>query len=139
MIGYVDTSVLLRLVLLEPETLAEWSDLTEGVTSQIAIVECHRGLYQALATKRLNDASFPAAREAVETILDRLRIIRVSRAIIKAASLPLPVSLGALDAIHLASAIQYRARRTEELIHFATHDRRLREAARAMNFPVLGA
>jgi predicted nucleic acid-binding protein len=138
-IGYIDASVLLRLVLSEPETLAEWNDLTEGVTSQIAIVECHRGLFRALATKRLDDASFLRARETVEAILDRLRIVRISRAIIEAASQPFPVTLGSLDAIHLASAIRFRARRTDELIRFATHDQRLAEAASAMNFPVLGA
>lgn len=124
---------------MEPETLAEWSELTEGVTSQIGIVECHRGLFHALAMKRLTGASLPAAQEAIEAMLDRLRIVRFSRAVIEDASRPLPVNLGALDAIHLASAIQYRTRRSGELIHFATHDRRLAEAARAMNFPVLGS
>lgn len=78
MISYVDTSVLLRLELMEPETLAEWSELTEGVTSQIGIVECHRGLFQALAMKRLSDASLPAAQKAIEVMLDRLRIVRCS-------------------------------------------------------------
>jgi predicted nucleic acid-binding protein len=138
-IAYIDASVLLRLVLLEAEALAEWDDLTEGVTSQIAIVECHRGLFNALATKRLNDVSFPAARETVLAILNRLRVVRISRAVIETASLPLPVNLAALDAIHLATAIEYRSRRTDELIRFATHDRRLAEAAQAMNFPILGA
>lgn len=139
MIAYIDASVLLRLVLFEPESLVEWDDLTEGVTSQIASVECHRGLFNALATRRLNEVSFRAARESVIAILNRLRIVKVSRAVVEAASLPLPVNLAALDAIHLATAIEFRARRTNELIRFATHDRRLAEAAQAMHFPILGA
>ena len=39
MIAYVDSSVVLRLVLSEPDPLVEWEALVEGVTSHVAFVE----------------------------------------------------------------------------------------------------
>ena len=78
------------------------------------------------------------ARRAVEAILTRLKIVRLTNAVTESASQPLAVILGALDAIHLGSAIEFRKRSGEELIHFATHDRQLALAADELHFPVLG-
>jgi hypothetical protein len=112
--------------------------MTEGATSQIAVVECRRSLYKAHATKRLDDVALRTARRAVEAILNRLKMVRVTTAVTESASQPLSMILGALDAIHLGSALEFRKRSGEELIHFATHDRQLAFAAEEMHFPVLG-
>jgi predicted nucleic acid-binding protein len=138
-IAYIDASVVLRIVLSEPKPLAEWDELTEGVTSQIALVECHRGVYRAHATHRLSNDALASALEMVDETLARLKIVRLSNAIVQSASQPLDVVLGALDAVHLGTAIQFRNRRVDELIRFATHDQRLALAAQAFGFPVLGA
>ena len=42
MIGYLDSSVILRVVLGEPGRLQDWAGLREGVTSALAEVECLR-------------------------------------------------------------------------------------------------
>jgi predicted nucleic acid-binding protein len=138
-IVYLDASVILRQVLHEPDMWTEWNQMTEGVTSHIAIVECRRALYKAHATKRLDDAALKTARRAIDAILNRLNMMRVTIAVTESASQPLSVILGALDAIHLGSAIEFRKRSGEELIHFATHDRQLALAAEEMHFIVLGA
>lgn len=138
MIAYLDASVIVRHVLFEPNTWHGWDQITEGVTSQIAIVECRRGLYKAHLTGRIDDVALKAARRAVEAILNRLKIVRLTNAVTESASQPSSVILGALDAIHLGSAIEFRKRRGEELIHFVTHDRQLALAAEEVRFPVLG-
>ena len=96
-------------------------------------------MYRAHATGRIDDATLLTALEGVEETLDRLEIVRVTNAIVESASQPLPVVLGALDALHLGTAIQFRNRRADEEVRFATHDRRLARAAKEFNFPVLGA
>ena len=53
------------------------------------------------------------------------------------AALPLPVTLGTLDAIHLATAMLWREASAEELV-LATHDRSLALAARACGLRTMG-
>jgi hypothetical protein len=50
----------------------------------------------------------------------------------------MPTAVKTLDAIHLASALLLRERRTPALV-FATHDPQQLRAARALGFEYLGA
>lgn len=53
------------------------------------------------------------------------------------AALPLPTTLGTLDAIHLATAALWREHQSAE-IAMATHDEALATAARASGLSVIG-
>jgi predicted nucleic acid-binding protein len=76
----------------------------------------------------------------IADILRRLDYVPLTLPVLDHAARPLPAVLGALDAIHLATAILYRASQPsdERPIFFATHDEQLARAARALNFDVLG-
>jgi predicted nucleic acid-binding protein len=137
LIAYVDSSVVLRLVLGEPGPLAEWDELRQGVTSALAEVEVLRTL------DRLRFGAPPAAadavtgrREAAFRILEGLDTIEITRGVLARAAQPLPTPLGTLDAIHLVSAMAWREQ-FEPLV-FATHDVALAAAARASGFEVIG-
>jgi len=52
-------------------------------------------------------------------------------------SQPLPVALGTLDAIHLATALLWREQSAARLV-MATHDAALGLAARSVGFRVVG-
>jgi predicted nucleic acid-binding protein len=54
-IAYVDSSVLLRLVLRQPGALKEWSSVEEGVTSALTQVECLRTLDRLRIVERISD------------------------------------------------------------------------------------
>jgi len=140
-IVYLDTSVILRIVLKEPNSLGSWNEISHGVTSEISTVECHRSLYRGNATGRLNDSAFQLARNYADQILLRLTIVNITAELIEKAAGPLPSSLSALDAIHLVSAMNYRGRLDDDEppLFFATHDRELAVAAALSNFKVLGA
>lgn len=140
MIVYLDTSVILRIVLKEPNELSAWNEIDHGVTSEISTVECHRRLYRANATGRLTDSAFQLARNYADQILLRLTIVNITSELIEKAAGPLPSVLATLDAIHLVSAMNYRGRLddTEPRLSFATHDRELAVAAALSNFPILG-
>ena len=76
--------------------------------------------------------------------MDKLRAIEAAAVILPLNAHVLEVASGAfaapirtLDAIHLASARILRERRYPELV-FATHDRRLANAARGEGFTVAG-
>jgi hypothetical protein len=71
--------------------------------------------------------------------LDSTVILRVvlDQKVIRRATQPNSVSLGSLDALHLATAEMWREVRNKEPA-FATHDRQLALAARANGFRVAG-
>jgi len=77
----------------------------------------------------------------IADILSRVDAIPIDASVLDEAARSLTVVVGTLDAIHLASAILFRASQPhdERPVLFATHDKQLARAARAMSFDVLGA
>jgi hypothetical protein len=63
--------------------------------------------------------------------------IAVARSVLDRAGSSFPLPVKTLDAIHLATALQLRERRYQELV-FATHDRQQGRAAAALGFEVIG-
>jgi predicted nucleic acid-binding protein len=136
-IAYVDSSVILRLVLTEPKPLREWSDVHQGVTSALAEVEVLRTIDRlGFSVPALDPQRVAERREAAFRILEGLEIVEITRSVLARAAQPLPTPLGTLDAIHLVSAMAWREQ--SETLVFATHDVALSAAARASGFEVIG-
>ena len=141
MIAYLDTSVVLRVILSQPQSLREWDDLELGVASRLLQVECLRTIDRFWHQGELNEQEVEQKRSAVEVLLKRLVLLPPTEDIWRIASQPFPTIINSLDAIHLATAMTYRDQQPndERPIFFATHDNQLATAAREMNFDVLGA
>ncbi|HEX6101322.1 MAG TPA: PIN domain-containing protein [Thermoanaerobaculia bacterium] len=141
MIAYLDSSVVLRIILNQENRLAEWDDLHEGICSPLLAVECHRTLDRFWREDRITDADLEAKRVEMSAIMKHASVVPLNERVLDAASQPMPTIIAALDAIHLASAILYRAAQpeNERPLLFATHDNQLATAARAMHFEVIGA
>ena len=137
MIAYVESSVILRLVLGQPGKLGEWGDLDRGATSALAEVECLRTLDRVRLAAQLTEIEVAERRGAVYDVLNTLAIIEVSRPILGRAAQPLPLTLGTLDAVHLASALAWRESVGDDAL-LATHDARLGAAARAVGLRIIG-
>ena len=137
MIAYLDSSVLLRVILGQKGRLREWPSIQEGVASALAEVECLRSLDRLRHRGDLADADVATRREAVYRLLDEMTVVDPTRAVLGRAGEPLASPLGSLDAIHLATALVWRESTGTDLI-FATHDEALATAARSMGFQVLG-
>jgi predicted nucleic acid-binding protein len=137
-IAYVDSSVILRLILAEPHPLREWPDVRQGVTSALAEVEVLRTLDRLrFSVPTLDPKVLAGRREAAFRVLEGLETVEITRSVLARAAQPLPVPLGTLDAVHLVSAMGWREQ-FENLV-FATHDLALSAAARASGFEVIGA
>jgi predicted nucleic acid-binding protein len=138
-IAYLDASVVLRIVLNEPEPLQEWRQIDNGITSEITRVECARVLDRLVNLEILQYEEIAEKENEVHDMLRRLDFVPLDRAVLHRASASYPRVVGTLDAIHLASALMYRDLHAadSELI-FATHDRGLGEVARTQKFRVLG-
>ena len=128
---YLDAGTLLKFIRSEQETevLRAWRQAlpegTELVTSELAQLEITRALLRAgIDHERVPYVTGQALRgvylvDLTSTVLARAMAYRASR-------------LGALDAIHLATADPFRTEPTE----FVTYDHELTTAAADLGFPV---
>ena len=138
MIAYVDSSVLLRVVLAQPDRLLEWRSIQQAVTSALTEVECLRTLDRRLRQGLLDPEELADRRGLVLRLLERMDRVDVSPAVLRRAADPFPTPLGTLDAIHLATAILWREGRSEAPV-LVTHDGQLATAARATGFVTAGS
>jgi predicted nucleic acid-binding protein len=136
-IAYVDSSVLLRVVLGQPDSLSEWRTIERGVVSALVEVECLRTLDRLRVARGLPEGEVALRREAVVRLLESMEVVGLSTPILRRAGQPFPVTLGTLDALHLTTALAWRDAVGEDLA-MATHDSALGLAARAMGLVVAG-
>jgi uncharacterized protein len=124
-LAYVDASALTKLILDEPDSAAMRGWYVENervVCSRVGIVETRR------AVRRMPHD--PAHLDVVARSVD---LVEFDAEIARGAAALAPVSLKALDAIHLATALSLGA----TLDAFVTYDDRLAEAARAAGLRVV--
>ncbi|MGH7149773.1 MAG: type II toxin-antitoxin system VapC family toxin, partial [Planctomycetota bacterium] len=136
--AYVDSSVVLRLVLGQEDRLAEWGELDALVVSALVQVECLRTIDRARHREGVSPEEAVSRREAVFRLLEEAQVLDVTRAILDRASQPLATPLGTLDAIHLATAQAWREAVDPDLV-LATHDEALALGARSAGMRVIGA
>lgn len=123
---YLDSSVLVKLAVTEPESaaLSEWLTSSPNlvrISSPVVGVEVPRAVWRA------DPGSLPQAYAVVR----RVRQIRMSAAVLSRAAAIRPATLRSLDAIHLASALAVR----RELTAFVCYDKRLLAAAKEAGLP----
>ncbi|MGK2962857.1 MAG: type II toxin-antitoxin system VapC family toxin [Gemmatimonadaceae bacterium] len=138
MIAYLDSSVVLRIVLGQPGRIQEWKKITTGVASGLVEVECLRMIDRLQHAGHLSIEESVLRREAVYRVLEALEVVELTAAVLRRASQPMSTPLGTLDAIHLATADLWREARGEDDVVFATHDRALALGARANGYRIIG-
>jgi uncharacterized protein len=135
-IAYVDASVVVRVLLAEPDPLREWRSLDRLVSSRLLEVECLRALDRLRLLEHVDDRTSGERRRALLDTLATVDVVPLDERILERAAQPFPTLVRTLDAIHLASALEVRDE-IDDLL-FATHDERLGLAASAMGFAVVG-
>jgi predicted nucleic acid-binding protein len=83
------------------------------------------------------DDEIAVRREAVHRIMERMEVVEPTSVVLRRAAQPMPLPLGTLDAVHLATALLWRETRDDDLV-LATHDKALALAARASGLHVIG-
>ena len=133
---YVDSSVLLRIVLGESGALPAWRRITQPVSSEVIRLECLRTIDRARVTRRIRDQEVAERRAAVLEQLDTFALVKLDARVLERAADPFPTALSSLDAVHLGSTLL--ARHAMRDLTLATHDTELAMAARAVGFRVTG-
>jgi predicted nucleic acid-binding protein len=141
LIGYIDASVLLRIVLQQPEPLEEWLDLHEAISSKLLRVECYRAIDRIWQLGLVTQRQLEMKTAVLETFLKRTELQDLDNEVLRVAAHPLPSHLTTLDALHLATAIVRRRTLPADAgrFVFATHDRALAKTARELHFEVIDA
>ncbi len=137
MIAYLDSSVLLRMVVGQKDRLRQWREVRQGVASSLVEVECLRTLDRLRLYQGIGHEAIAVRRGAIFRLLEGMELVEPTRPVLARASQPFPTPLGTLDAIHLATALLWREGQDRELV-MATHDAALGMAARASGFDVVG-
>jgi predicted nucleic acid-binding protein len=125
---YLDSSALVKLVVVEPESealiemLRAWPD---RVSSALALTEVPRAIRGAgLGT---------AERRRAQQVLARVALVEVDRQILTTAAALDPPTLRTLDAVHIATALALR----EDLGGLVSYNHRLTAAAERAHLEVM--
>ena len=137
MIAYLDTSALLRIVLREPGALEDLRTYERLVSSELIAVESARTIDRLRTQGALTTGEAAARLRIVNEWLEAVDLVLVRTPVLSRASEPMPMPLGTLDALHLATALIWRDR-MGALSTLVTHDSALGVAARAFGFEVRG-
>lgn len=134
---YVDTSALLRVVLGEPDALEDIRSADQLISSELLAVEARRAIDRLHRQGALSSDEVGHRSAIVADWLEAIDLVLLRQGILNRAGDPLPIPVGTLDAIHLATALVWRER-SQQPMTIATHDRTLGLVARAYGLPVLG-
>jgi predicted nucleic acid-binding protein len=137
MIAYVDASVLLRVALRQPDALAEWREIQQGVSSALIMAESLRTLDRLQLRAKLSDEEVASRRSTILQLIASLELVEIDAVVLARAAQPTPTQLGTLDAIHLATALLWKEMSHTELT-MATHDDALGLGAKAHGLAVVG-
>jgi predicted nucleic acid-binding protein len=130
---YVDTSALLKLLVREAESTAierellTWGDLA---TSVITEVELPRAV--ARAREERPDAVIDGS-VVLQGVLSSAAIVPLNEDVVVDARKVKPIHVGALDAIHVASALSLG----KQLAGVATYDKRMQDALTPLGIRVI--
>ena len=124
---YFDSSVLVAIALGDPRGTQAVAMLEsrDSCTSALSTVECQAGLSFQFAAA---PSGLPAAEQALDAVLDRMHIIRVTGSVLVQARTLVRrhrsgIGLHTLDAIHVASCDEVRAQ-VGGAIEYITADKR---------------
>jgi len=124
-VAYVDASALVKLVVPESESvqmLRWYVEADRVVISRVGVVETRRA-----AARHRHDP------DGLRSLLNSVDVVELDQRVADRAASVGPMLLRALDAIHLAAALEFG----DILGAFVTYDDRLAGAARAVGLPVV--
>jgi predicted nucleic acid-binding protein len=135
-IVYLDTSVVLRILLQEPEPVEIWGEWEKAYSSALWRVEALRTADRLRLSQEISDTQLAQLVRDIQIAHETFSIHPLTNRILQRASETFPTVVGTLDAIHLATALSIRE--IEKLDLLLTHDSQLGTAARSLGFAVMG-
>jgi predicted nucleic acid-binding protein len=138
--AYLDSSVVLsRLFNQDPQlSQVEWGGIADPYASALIAVETHRVVERVKIENGYSDEYFARTLVALNRLLSGITIVPLQPQIMALAGQPFGLAVGALDALHLSTALLLRRQDTSLSWTFYVHDVQLKRAAMAHGFAVVG-
>lgn len=136
MICYLDSSVVLRIALRQPQPLKEFHDIRVAVSSKLLRAECLRTLDRLFTMEQISRKDQTSSTVFVLKTLDYIDQIPVDE-VLEGVGNPMGLNLSTLDAIHLFSALKWKSVTGKDPV-FLTHDSLLASAVQRFGLSVLG-
>ena len=133
---YVDTSVVLRVLLREPNPLELWGRWNKAYSSALWRLEALRTADRLRLTHAIADTELAQLVRDIQIAHEPFAIHLLTNRVSQRASETFSTVVGTLDAIHLATALSIRDIANLDLL--LTHDSQLGTAARSLGFEVMG-
>lgn len=135
---YLDTSALFKTIVLEPESpaLRAWLSRrrsTVRICSALLKTELPRAIAFAAERHDLDTGVVSQSFESARRRIASVRLVALTDDVLECAGALAPAGLRSLDALHLATALQFGS----EVTDFVTYDRLLAAAASAAGVSVV--
>jgi predicted nucleic acid-binding protein len=138
MVAYLDSSVVLRHILLGEIAIEHAFACERVVTSELLEIECRRVLHRYRMNADLDDQGYIDAVGRLDAVLTGLTILALTEGVEHRAMDSFPVVVKTLDALHLASALAYASshldRTANERLLLFSHDQGMNRCAVAIGF-----
>lgn len=139
MVAYLDSSVVLRHILLGELGIRTAFAEEQVIASELLEIESRRVLHRYRMNGDLNDAGLVEAVGRLESVLAGVTLLALTDAVKKRSMGAFPVSVRTLDALHLATALLFVEEQLKERTHndviVVSHDDAMNRCARALGFP----
>ena len=136
MVAYLDSSVLLRHILLGDPGIEHVFAVGKVISSELLEIECHRVLHRYRLQNDLDDEGFIEASDRLEKVLNAVSIILLSPKVKKRSTEAFPVIIKTPDALHLSSALVFQEARQEESLLIFSYDTGMNRYAKSLGFTV---
>ena len=133
---YIDSSVVLRHLLLGNRDLRKIQEFEKVGSSELLQIECSRVIQRYRLDGALTDSQLEEAFSHFREIYDAFYIFQIGNKIKQRAAGSFPTTIGTLDAIHLSTAELWLGQDREPLVIF-THDEQMKTCAHAMGIHTL--
>lgn len=137
-IAYVDSSVVLRWILREPEPIFKIEQYDKLYSSRLLRLECVRTLQRLLLDSKISQDEHATRIAELQKFEQLISIVSLRERIWRSAEQFCPSPLGTLDAIHLAIAQLLRDSLENTEVEFLTHDKQLARCVQAVGMVVVG-
>ena len=107
MVAYVDTSVLLRHILLGDSSIKHVLECERIISSELLEIESRRVIHRYRIDGEIDDEGFVQANTRLNEVLSGISLLSLSSAVKRRAMGAFPVYVKTFDALHLASALVY--------------------------------
>jgi hypothetical protein len=134
MVAYIDSSVILRHILLGETAIKHAFACDRAVSSELTEIECRRVLHRYRMDGDVDDEGFLQSVERLAAVLGGISVVGLSGPVKNRAMASFPVSMRTLDALHIASVETYARWFPQDSVAVFTHDRAMNRCATVLGY-----